>query len=184
MRYKLDTDKQVNRLVPHLWGSRSFVLHLQSLLYPLQTLNDRFSSFAREKRIDAAMTSQVMYFEWYLNRRFSQYFTDAASKIHISESEMHGIELFHENDPYGRPFSLWYENEKVETDVEDEMPREIYYQAEEKDVSKASFYVCVPAVGIPQREFVNMLSEAVNTYKVAGRTYLIKIDNEELKPMI
>ena len=42
--------------------------------------------------------------------------------------------------------------------------------------------VSVPSITIPTQEFVYMLSYAVNTYRTAGKTYLIKIDGEELKP--
>ena len=54
--------------------------------------------------------------------------------------------------------------------------------AEEKLINKVSFMVCVPPVTIPPRELVYMLSYVVNTYKTAGKTYLIKIDEDEYTP--
>ena len=42
--------------------------------------------------------------------------------------------------------------------------------------------VCVPPVTIPPRQLVYMLSYVVNTYKTAGKTYLIKIDEDEYTP--
>jgi len=36
--------------------------------------------------------------------------------------------------------------------------------------------ILVPQINIPEKEFVYMLSFVINTYKVAGKTYLIKID--------
>ncbi|MGG6499226.1 UNVERIFIED_CONTAM: hypothetical protein NY603_40530, partial [Bacteroidetes bacterium 56_B9] len=61
-------------------------------------------------------------------------------------------------------------------------PRPFYRLAEEKPINKVSFMVCVPPVAIPAREFVYMLSYVVNRYKIAGKTYLIKIDSEEYEP--
>ena len=52
MRYKLSTDYLTNCLVPHYLSGRRFILWVQSLVWPLQTLNDRFCEFAREKRIE------------------------------------------------------------------------------------------------------------------------------------
>lgn len=42
MRYKLPIDRSVNRLVPHYLSGRRFILFVQSCLYPLQSLNERF----------------------------------------------------------------------------------------------------------------------------------------------
>ena len=64
MRYKLPIDKLVNQLVPHYLGGRKYILFIQSLVYPLKIINDRFIDFAKERHIEARMTSQVMYFEW------------------------------------------------------------------------------------------------------------------------
>ena len=70
MRYKLSIDRTVNRLVPHYLSGRKFILFVQSCLYPLQRTNEWFRSFTRERHIEARMTSQVIYFEWFLNYRF------------------------------------------------------------------------------------------------------------------
>lgn len=61
-------------------------------------------------------------------------------------------------------------------------PRPFYLLAEEKLINKVSLMVCVPPVTIPPRELVYMLSYVVNTYKTAGKTYLIKIDEDEYTP--
>ena len=63
-----------------------------------------------------------------------------------------------------------------------EKPREFYRIAEERVINKVSFLVNVPTITIPTKEFVYMLSFVVNTYKVTGKTYLIKIDGNEIKP--
>lgn len=76
MRYKLPVDRLVNSLMPHYLSGRRFILFVQSCLYPLQSLNERFRAFARERHIEARMTSQVIYFEWFLNHRFGKYICD------------------------------------------------------------------------------------------------------------
>jgi hypothetical protein len=172
----------VNRLTPHYLPGRKYILFLQSLVYPLSTLNERFVAFAKEKHIEARMTSQILYFEWFLNRSFKKYFLDSAENIHISEGEKVGVDIYRENAASGKPFTVWQENELVFTGNPQEQPRELYLFREEKAINKVSFMVCVPAITVPESEFVYMLSYVVNTYKLAGKTYLIKIDSNELEP--
>lgn len=181
-RYNLDTDKLINRLVPHFLSGRRYILFLQSLVYPLASLNRRFTEFAREKHIQARMTSQVMYLEWYLNYKFSRYLADKTDRIFIQETTSLGVDIYHENAAGGRPFTVWWQGEKVEVSDPLEAPREFYLPAEEKTVNKVSFMVCTPQVEITTQEFVYMLSYVVNTYKIAGKTYLVKMDGEEIKP--
>lgn len=181
-RYKLPIDKLINRLVPYYLNGRRYILLMQSLVYPLQMLNEWFVAFAREKHIEARMNSQVICFEWYLNYKFGRYLTDASDRIFLSESVSLGVDLYHEDAVHGRPFTVWKEGEIVITSRPEEMPREFYYIAEERAINKASFVVNVPPIRIPTQEFVYLLSHVVNTYKVAGKTYLIKIDGEEIAP--
>lgn len=47
-RYKLPTDRLVNQLVPHFLTGRRYILFIQSLVYPLKTLNERFIEYAKE----------------------------------------------------------------------------------------------------------------------------------------
>jgi hypothetical protein len=148
----------------------------------LQSLNERFRTFARERHIEARMTSQVIYFEWFLNYRFGKYIKDGKDRIFIKDSTSVGVDLYHEGAEYQRPFTVWYNGEQVTTDNEAERPRPFYLLAEEKLINKVSFMVCVPPVTIPPRELVYMLSYVVNTYKTAGKTYLIKIDEDEYTP--
>ena len=103
MRYKLPIDRSVNRLVPHYLSGRRFILFVQSCLYPLQSLNERFRTFARERHIEARMTSQVIYFEWFLNYRFGKYIKDGKDRIFIKDSTSVGVDLYHEGAEYQRP---------------------------------------------------------------------------------
>ena len=81
MRYKLSIDRTVNRLVPHYLSGRRFILFVQSCLYPLQCTNERFRDFTKEMHIRARMTSQVIYFEWFLNYKFGKYIRDGKDRI-------------------------------------------------------------------------------------------------------
>lgn len=87
MRYKLSIDRTVNRLVPHYLSGRRFILFVQSCLYPLQCTNERFRDFTKEMHIRARMTSQVIYFEWFLNYKFGKYIRDGKDRILIRDSE-------------------------------------------------------------------------------------------------
>ena len=182
MRYLLPTDRIINQLVPHYLPGRKYILFLQSLVYPLFTLNEKFIAFAREKHIEARMTSQAMYFEWYLNHKFRKYLASEAEAIYISESTSVGVDIYHENAQNAKPFTVWFENEQVAVMKVEEKPREFYHLAEEKIINKVSFMVCVPEITISEQEFVYMLSFVVNTYKIAGKTYLIKINSKESVP--
>lgn len=182
MRYRLPTDRLINRLVPHYLSGRKFILFVQSLVYPLKTLNDRFVGFAHEKLIEANMTSQTLYFEWYLNHKFGKYLEDPAERITIRESATLGVDIYHEGADNAQPFTVWFQGELCATVNPAEEPREFYFHAEDKAINKVSFMVCVPTVTIPEKEFVYMLSFTVNTYKIAGKTYQIKIDGKEITP--
>lgn len=176
-RYKLPTDKLVNRLVPYYLSGRKYILFLQSLVWPLHALSEKFRAFALEKHIEARMTSQMMYFEWYLNHKFVRYLKYSGERIVITESDSLGVDIYHEDSTYGKPFTLWLNLEEVPPVLKpEEKPREFHYLAEEKAINKVSFMVLVPEINIPEKEFVYMLSFVINTYKVAGKTYLIKID--------
>lgn len=184
MRYRLPTDRLVNMLVPHFLSGRKYVLFLQSLIHPLYTLNERFAVFAREKQIEARMSSQVLYFEWFLNDKFRHCFSDKQESIVIEESTAIGVDIYHEGAAYSKPYTLWYENEVLAVVDEKENPREFYRSSEEKCINKVSFVVSVPQIsGIEEKEFVYLLSYLVNTYKIAGKTYLIKINSKEIEPI-
>lgn len=173
----------VNQLLPHIWGGRMLVLFTQSLVYPLKQLNDTFLQFAKEKHIEARMTSQVMYLEWYLNYKLNKHLLNSGDKIFISEGESLGVDIYHLDSADSKPFTVWNSLDEASIVIDTrENPREMFFKAEEKAINKASFVVCVPQISISQKEMVYLVSYIVNTYKLAGKTYLIKIAGEELIP--
>lgn len=178
-RYKFPVDKLVNRLVPHFLGGRRYILFIQSLLYPLQSLANRFVSLAHEKHIEARMTSQVIYFEWYLNHKFSGYFVGPTEKIRLEDSTPLGVDLYHEGAIDGKPFTVWYEGEQIIVADSTEEPRPMYLQGEEKTINKVSFMVSIPRVHVSEQEMVAMVRYEVERYRTAGKTYLIRIESTE-----
>lgn len=63
MRYFINFDKTINQLVPYYIGGRKLILYLQALMFPLRRVNDGFVEYAKETRIEAAMTSQIFKFD-------------------------------------------------------------------------------------------------------------------------
>ncbi len=183
MRYKLPTTAR-KYVGSSLLSGRKYILFLQSLVYPLKTLNDWFQGFAKQKMIEANMTSQIIHFEWFF------------------ELYVRAFSLVIRNRRFILPTVLWlgwicimkkhciaslapfrFEGEAVATVNPLENPRPFYFHSEEKEVNKVSFMVCVPEIDIDEQEFVYMLSFVVNNYKLAGKTYLIKIDSKEITPI-
>ena len=96
MRYSIYFDKIINQLAPHYLGGRKYILYLQALCKPLQTANDSFSEWADETLIEANMTSQIIKFEWYLNRKFRKYFADKSNSIAIKNGKRNGVAAYWE----------------------------------------------------------------------------------------
>lgn len=180
MRYMLPVDRLVNQLIPHYLSGRKLILLVQSLLHPLVVINKEFEEFAKTKQIEARMTSQIIYFEWFLSRKFRPYFRDSKEGIIIQESESKAIEIWHEEAENSKPYTIWYEGEQIPTGTSPEyLPKPFYHKAEEKLINQVSFIVLVPEITINQQEFVYMLKHTINTYKIAGKTYLIKISHTQ-----
>lgn len=184
MRYKIVLDQLANQLMPYFWRGRKTILYFQSLIHPLQIVNDKFVEFAKEKHIEARMTSQVVYFEWFLNHKLNKYFLNPEDKIVISDVGTLAVDIYNEGAINGKPFTVW--NDLGETIVvvnPEELPKELYYKAEDIKKNRVSFVVTAPNISIPQSEFVWLVSSLVNKYKTAGKTYLIAIGGIEIEPL-
>ena len=92
--YRINTDRMVNQLVPHYLGGRKLILFLQAILQPLNSLNVKWKEWADEKRIEAAMTSQVIMMEYFLNHKFRKYFLDTSEHIVISDGAINGVPIY------------------------------------------------------------------------------------------
>lgn len=175
MRYFINFDRLVNQIVPYYLGGRKLILFLQSIVSPLQSLNDNFAEWGRERRIEASMTSQIFKLEWFLNRKFSCFFLNTAEKITISNSTNSGVALYYQDansheDPVIYTQSEYY---KSNTDFI------LYRTSESPDMSSYSFVVNSPAINtraINRQEYLSQLQYWIDRYRLAGKTYIIKLD--------
>lgn len=177
MRYYINFDKTVNQLVPYYIGGRKLILYLQALLHPLRKLNDDFIAYAKETRIEAAMTSQIFKFEWYLNRKFKQYFIHGG-KITIKNSEVLGTPIYKE-------FANISDSENIlifkGTETNNSKQLILYRSDEQTDESTVSFVVTTPQIDtrlISEQKYIAMLKYAIDRYRLANKTYIIKYESK------
>lgn len=182
-RYSINFDRLVNVMVPDYLRNRKYVLFLQSLVYPLQASNEKFLRYTEMKKLEASMTSQVILFKWYLNKLYGKYLVNSEDSIEIIDAVDVGVPIYRQNDPNMKPCTFWFLTDNWESvKGTDEEPKKFYHRHENVSVNKASFTVSVPQITIPQEEFVTMISSTVNQYKIAGKTFIIKItDNQNKK---
>jgi hypothetical protein len=176
MRYRIDFDRLVNRLSTHYLSGRRLVLYLQALMKPLQTLNDGFSEWAKETKIEVCMTSQVFKLEWYLNRKFGKYFLDAGGRISIGGGREPGTPIYMEDSGTEASNNLLVKHESEgRTDSVT-----LYYIDELSSDYRQSFTVYSPAINtelVTEAEYLSMLSYYIDKYKISGKTYQIKFNS-------
>lgn len=184
MRYRINFDKLVNRLVPYYLGGRKLILYLQSCVQPLQAVNESFSQWAKETRIEAAMTSQIFKFEWFLNRKFRVFFDDPNAAISLRTGTLNGTAIFHQNAvgiPDEDQFLLYFQSEDGEV-VRNTV---LFLEGEETENTATSFVVVVPKLkkgsdgrlidGLTEEDFYFRLKYWIDRYRLATKTYQIII---------
>jgi len=176
-RYKLFADKLINILLPSSQRGRSHTLWLQSLVSPLQTVNDTFQDFVKEKKIEAHMTSQVLHFEWYLNHKFNSYLVNQDEEITIGHYVDYGAPIYDDGE-VGETFNLTYSTAE-DWSLEDvsEQPIPLYWGYEGLSAIGGSFKVLVPSINIEEEPFDIMLKSEIERYRMAGKTYIIEHTN-------
>ena len=142
--YRINTDRIVNQLVPHYLGGRKLILFLQAILQPLNSLNVKWKEWADEKRIEAAMTSQVIMMEYFLNHKFRKYFLDTSEHIVISDGAINGVPIYWE-DANKNICELPLYNED-ETEVSGHPTTPLRWKDEKMPTSDVSFVVSCPAI--------------------------------------
>ena len=178
MRYRINFDKTINQLVPYYLGGRRLILYLQALMKPLQQLNESFVEYAKETRIEAAMTSQIFKFEWYLNHKFSKYFKNGG-RITIKNSEQPGTPIWHNS----ANLATQSDNMLVHKQSGDtgNLKQLILYRSDEQtDESGVSFYVATPQIDtklIQESKYIAMLKYVIDKYRLANKTYIIKYES-------
>lgn len=144
---------------------------------PLKTLNDIFVAWAKEKRIEATMTSQIIMLEWFLTRKFKEYFVDHSQTIQVVESKPTGIPFYNE-DAKG---VQTYEHVLLMRQSEKDSKGTVVLRGEHESVVTAnvSFLVRCPKLKLDQEgkeEFLNMLRYWIDRYRIANKTYNIFIE--------
>lgn len=173
MRYSVGFDRLVNQLVPHYIGGRRLILYLQALVSPLQSLNDEFVIWAKEKRIEASMTSQIFKFEWFLNRKFSRYFVNPDNRIVIIHETTTGVPLYLQAENI-QSAPLYNQNGDSQGNVSDNTP--FYYSTETIVPVNYSFEVHAPLTDdslITHLEYDRQLRYWIEKYRLASKTYNI-----------
>lgn len=175
MRYRVYFDKTINQLIPYYLGGRKLILYLQSLMKPLQLLNDIFSEWATEMRIEVSMTSQVFKLEWFLTRKFKKYFLHSNQCISIRNGSRTGVPVYWQSAdiPDEEDLCLTYASEGPRSSTS------LYYHGEATEESTCSFIVYSPPIDdriISSEAYQAMLSYYIEKYRVAGKTYKIKFN--------
>ena len=173
-RYKLFSDKIANMLTPTSQRGRGNILWIQSLLKPLQTLNDTFQSFQKEKTIEANVSSQVLHLTWYLDNKFSQYYQNQGDGIKLLHYVDLGVPIFTPGELGEVPNVIWSMTEDYTAAPASEQPRPLYFQFESINAIGASFKVVVPDITIPNGDFDIMLRAEIERYRISGKTYVIE----------
>lgn len=173
MRYKINIDRLVNQFLPYYLGGRNCVLYLQAVLSPLKPIARSFDEWAKETRIDASMTSQVFYFEWFLNRRFSKYFLNPNDRIFILAAERSGVPMYSESAavPDEEHVRMRGQSEGGDTAI-------FHGEGELEGASGVSFEVAVPIPNesyVTQDDYLKMIKAMVDRYKLSNKTYKITI---------
>jgi len=178
MRYFINFDKTINQLVPYYIGGRKLILYLQSLMAPLQRLNGDFVEYAKEARIEAAMTSQLFKFEWYLNHKFKKYFINGG-RITIKNSEGLGTPIYKESANIDVNQNILVYGEEEEENITRQLV--LYRSDEQTDESSVSFVVTTPQIDkklISEQKYIAMLKYVIDKYRIANKTYIIKYESK------
>lgn len=173
--YKITFAKSINRLVPHYIGGRKLILFLQSILMPLQSLNDTFAAWGRQTRIEASMTSQPILFIPFLNNMFNKYFKTSTDSFEIEGYVIAGSPVYPEANTEDEDVLIYAEDESGENELI------VYYEgADENRSTVCSFAVYSPAINesaIAQKKYLSLLNFQIRKYKLASKTYEIIINS-------
>lgn len=169
--YRVPILRMINQLVPHYLGGRKLILYLQACLKPLCTLSERWVQYANQQLLESSMTSQVILFENYLNRKFKVYFHDPSEFLFISDWGIKGIPVYWQSSPHSsKTWVLYNFNES-----NPKPPTPIYWIEGQHQGQEQSFFVSCPPINdkITQEEFVAMLAYEIRKYCIAGKSFSI-----------
>lgn len=172
-KYSVNTDTLANFLIPAIMGGRKNVLWVQSLLYPLQKLNDSMQEFFTTRNIDSCVTSQVGWFEWYLTEKMKKYFSDPTDSIRITHYTDNGVPFFFSNELGLVPYVVYQQNEAPTSTNPEELPKPLEFKDERSETITSSFFVNVPKISVTQEVFNSEVIFHINKYRLGGKTFKI-----------
>lgn len=174
MRYDIDFNKAVNRLVPPFMRGRKYILFIQSLVYSLQSLNNSFVSYAAETRIEASMTSIIFQLEWYLNRKLKSKLASPNTSIRVYNGAIQGCAVYHkkayDNCPTLTPRVLIPNSGATVLNT-----FAFKHFSEQGNEGSYSFRITYPplANGIDVDTFKNEVRDIVEKYRLSNKTFTI-----------
>lgn len=174
--YHINFDRLVNQLTPYFWRGRKTILFIQSILHPIQIINEKWKGWAEDRLIEAGTTSQIILLENYLNHCYMKYVSNKTDRFFIYDGISDGIPLFEELQ--NRPVSQMVLNSQDENVLH---PPKLKMQDESNKDYSFSFYVYCPQVDtqlITQKELVDMVTYSVNKYRLAGKKFKV-VSNEQ-----
>ena len=172
-KYSFSVSNLVNQLMPHFLGGRKLVLFVQAILSPLQDTQEKWEQWAYEKRMEAAMTSQVILFEYFLTYKLRKYFADSTQRITITDGTSNGLVMYWERAESPEDVIMRQEGELKGVEPQ----AVLRYENEQSDTSAYSFIINCPAINtdiISTGEVRNIISYWTDRYRIAGKTYNIK----------
>lgn len=155
------------RLIPHFIRKPVHKAYLQALAKPLETINNSFKAFVAEKRIEAALNSQTMLFEQYLNSNFAKFFSNPSERIQIIHSTAAGLPVFfiQENEifnPVIYNLSEQYDGGEILS---------LNFMAESAGALPYAFRLVIPISLQNNTEVIGHIIELVEKYKIGGFGY-------------
>lgn len=160
MKYYFNFFDYIKQAVPFFLRLPKFLAFLESLLAPVQVLNDDFSVYLKDKRKEANFTGQVIYLEHLLNDNFD----DVSRRIYIGDGQANVLPPFVFNKVEQRPLYLYNKSEGAD---------KFYLYNQSEFFTEPDFIVFVPN-SILGASLQVLIERRVDQYKQAGKNYAVQ----------
>ncbi|MEM6298972.1 MAG: hypothetical protein AAF740_09830 [Bacteroidota bacterium] len=163
-RYAFDIGLFVWRILPIQFRKPFHFGWLMACLKPIQTLHERFLSYAQEARIDANANSQTAVFEWLLNRRFNNSGTEIyIENVYLNRTLAQEYRFYITENQF--PSSYWFFLSEQNAQSYSVYLSELFSRGQ-------TFIVHVP-IALQGVIDENELQAVVNELKLTDKTYAI-----------
>lgn len=82
-KYNISNNKIICEVLPFYARGRKIIMLLESAIFPIISIHQKFKEWALEKLIEASITSQPTVLIWYLNHIFKKRFTNINDSFQI-----------------------------------------------------------------------------------------------------